>query len=98
MNNAVETAGTTGRVVITGTGGLGFETALALSKIGWKVNSIYYCDSYEDGSHSISMYSIDDSSASLDNLKFEKSSKITHQVQLELTKGDNSQYIWIEFK
>lgn len=37
MNNAVETAGTTGRVVITGTGGLGFETALALSKIGWKV-------------------------------------------------------------
>jgi NAD(P)-dependent dehydrogenase (short-subunit alcohol dehydrogenase family) len=38
VNESNRTSGeTTGRVIVTGTGGLGFETALALAKLGWKV-------------------------------------------------------------
>lgn len=37
MNVLNPTSGEAGRVIVTGTGGLGFETALALAKLGWKV-------------------------------------------------------------
>jgi NAD(P)-dependent dehydrogenase (short-subunit alcohol dehydrogenase family) len=37
MSNSNDTSGEAGRVIVTGTGGLGFETALALAKLGWKV-------------------------------------------------------------
>ena len=37
MNEPNRTSGEAGRVIVTGTGGLGFETALALAKLGWEV-------------------------------------------------------------
>lgn len=37
MNESNRTSVEAGRVIITGTGGLGFETALVLAKLGWQV-------------------------------------------------------------
>ncbi len=66
-------------------------------KDGWKITSITIYDFYEDGSHSIDQYSVDDTSVSFDRLVFEKASGVSHEVQIGCQKDGKSEYIWVNF-
>ena len=70
----------------------------AKAKDGWKITSISVYDFYEDGSHYIDQYSLDDISISFDKLVFEKASGVNHEVQIGCEKDGRSVYLWVDFK
>ncbi len=67
------------------------------AKKGWEIDSIYVINSEEDGSHTLNVYSIKDTTASVDKLVFGKGKGMSNEVQVSFVKGDESVYIWISF-